>query len=332
MSLSDKSPADRARLFSVAPMMDCTDRHERFLLRRISHRCLLYTEMLTSAAILHGDRERLLGFDASEHPLALQIGGSDPRQMAQCAQIGEDWGYDEVNMNVGCPSDRVQAGQFGACLMARPELVAECIAKMSDAVEIPLTVKTRIGVDDRDSFDDLCSFVATVASAGCSTFVVHARKAWLHGLSPRENRTVPPLNYDRVYAMKRVFPELTIVINGGISDISSAQEHLQHVDGVMVGRAAYSNPFGLAEVDAVIFGEQRGVTRREVLSAYLNYCETQLAAGHRLGRLARHLVGLFQGQPRARAWRRHISEHAHRPGAGLEVLRDAAEFVLETSI
>ena len=324
--------ADQARVFSVAPMMDCTDRHERYLLRRISNRCLLYSEMLTTGAILYGDRKRLLGFDASEHPLALQIGGSDPQRMAQCARIGVDWNYDEININVGCPSDRVQAGKIGACLMAHPDLVAECVAAMTAVVDVPVTVKTRIGIDERDSFDELCHFVDTVSRAGCNTFIVHARKAWLHGLSPRENRSVPPLNYERVYALKREFPDISIVLNGGINDLSPVMEHLQKVDGVMVGRAAYSNPFLLAEVDAVVFGDEREISRREVFCAYLEYCEKQLKSGYRLGQLSRHLIGLFQGQPRARAWRRYLSENVHRPGAGPEVLRAAANLVLDVPV
>lgn len=320
--------ADAARPFSVAPMMDCTDRHERYLLRCISKRALLYTEMLTTGAVLNGDRKRLLDFDACEHPVALQLGGNDPEQMARCAAIGADWGYDEINVNVGCPSDRVRSGSFGACLMARPELVAECIAAMRAAVDVPITVKTRTGIDNNDSFEELCRFVELAGAAGCNTFVVHARKAWLSGLSPRENRTVPPLRYDIVYDLKQVFPHFTIVVNGGIDSIQAARDHLREVDGVMMGRGAYSNPFVLAEVDAQIFGESRQVTRSEVLAAYLEYCEQQLSAGYRLGRLARHVIGLFQGQPRARAWRRHISEYAHRPGAGVDVISAAADLVL----
>lgn len=323
--------ADAGRLFAVAPMMACTDRHERYLLRCISSRVLLYTEMLTTAAVLHGDRDRLLRFDVSEHPLALQLGGNDPGDMAQCARIGADWGYDEINMNVGCPSDRVQSGRFGACLMAEPGLVADCVVAMQAIVDLPITVKTRIGIDDNDSFDALCRFVEIVSAAGCDTFIVHARKAWLRGLSPRENRNVPPLRYEVVYQLKRVFPDLTFVINGGIADAETARKHLRNVDGVMVGRAVYSNPFLLAEVDRQIFGESRVVTRRQVLAAYLEYCEKQLSAGCCLGHLARHLVGLFQGQPRARAWRRHISDNAHRPGAGIDVICDAADLVFAGS-
>ena len=253
--------ADAGRLFAVAPMMACTDRHERYLLRCISSRVLLYTEMLTTAAVLHGDRDRLLRFDVSEHPLALQLGGNDPGDMAQCARIGADWGYDEINMNVGCPSDRVQSGRFGACLMAEPGLVADCVVAMQAIVGLPITVKTRIGIDDNDSFDALCRFVEIVSAAGCDTFIVHARKAWLRGLSPRDNRNVPPLRYEVVYQLKRVFPDLTFVINGGIADAETARKHLRNVDGVMVGRAVYSNPFLLAEVDRQIFGESRVVTR-----------------------------------------------------------------------
>jgi len=321
--------ADKARRFAVAPMMDCTDRHARFLLRRISHFCLLYTEMLTTAAILHGDRDRLLGFDDSEHPLALQLGGNDPDEFARCAGIGVDYGYDEININVGCPSDRVRSGSFGACLMAQPKLIADCVAAMRSVVGVPVTVKTRIGIDRDESVDLLYRFVEEVSAAGCETFIVHARKAWLDGLSPKENRSVPPLRYDVVYKLKRDFPQLTIVINGGISDIDAVQQHLRVVDGVMVGRAAYADPFMLAVVDRVVFDMQRTVSRQDVVSDYIEYCERQLGAGQRLGHLARHLVGLFQGQPRAKTWRRHLSEHAFRPGAGVEVIRDAARHVLD---
>ncbi len=309
-------------------MMDCTDRHNRYLMRLISSRVLLYTEMLTCGAVLHGDRDRLLGFDPSEHPVALQLGGSEPAQLARCARVGADHGYDEINMNVGCPSDRVQSGRFGACLMAEPSLVADCVAAMSAAVRLPVTVKTRIGIDELDSFEALCRFVELVAQGGCTVFIIHARKAWLNGLSPRQNRSVPPLRYDVVYRLKREFPQLTIVLNGGITKLDDAAGHLERIDGVMIGREAYANPFLLAEVDRRLFGDrQPPVSRTEVLTAYTEYCSRQVAAGCRLNRLTRHIVGLFQGQPRARAWRRHLSEHAHRPCAGIEVIRHAAAHV-----
>lgn len=324
------SIADCARRVSVAPMMDCTDRHDRYLLRLISKRVLLYTEMLTTGAVLFGKRDRMLRFDPAEHPVALQLGGSDPQAMARCAEIGAELGYDEVNVNCGCPSDRVQSGRFGACLMAEPQLVAECVAAMRARIDVPVTVKTRIGIDDRDSFGELCDFVETVSYAGCGTFIVHARKAWLAGLSPKENRTVPPLRYDWVYRLKETFPQLRIIINGGVKTLDHIHAHLAKVDGVMVGREAYANPFLFANVDQRVYGEAvTPPTRDAVLSAYIEYCETQLAQGCRLSHLSRHVVGLFQGQPNARAWRRYLSEHAHKPGAGIDVIRDAAGLVLE---
>ena len=318
-----------ARRISIAPMMGCTDRHDRYLLRLITRRALLYTEMLTIQALLRGDRSRLLEFDSAEHPLALQIGGSDPDAMADGSEIAQAWGYDEININVGCPSNRVQAGRFGACLMAEPERVAECVAAMRARVTVPVTVKTRIGIDDRDSFTELCRFVEIVADAGCTTFIVHARKAWLDGLSPRQNRTIPPLRCDWVYALKQRYPTLTLVVNGGVRTGADIHEHLTHgVDAVMIGREAYANPFMLAGVDQEFFGvEDVPRTRRDVLAGYIDYCERQLVGGCRLNRLTRHVIGLFQGQPNARAWRRHLSEHAHRPGAGTEVIRAAAKYV-----
>jgi tRNA-dihydrouridine synthase A len=299
-----------ARL-SVAPMMERTDRFCRFFLRLITRRTLLYTEMLTSAAVLHGCRDTLLGFDESEHPVAVQLGGSDPREMAIAARIAEERGYDEVNMNVGCPSGRVRAGRFGACLMAEPERVAECVAAMQAAVGIPVTVKTRIGIDDRDSYGDLATFVARVADHGCETFIVHARKAWLTGLSPKQNREVPPLRYERVRQLKQDFPHLRIVVNGGITSLGEARDHLLQLDGVMIGREAYHNPYMLAQADSRIFGEQRALpTRRAIVEAFAPYAARELARGARLAQLTRHLSGLYLGQPGARGWRRALSELA----------------------
>lgn len=314
--------------FAVAPMMDCTDRHYRYLARLISRRVLLYTEMLTTGAVIFGDAARLLGFHPAEHPVALQVGGSDPVAMARSARIAESRGFDEININVGCPSDRVQAGTFGACLMKRPELVADCVRAMRDAVNLPVTVKHRIGVDDQDSVDELKKFVETVAGAGCDTFIVHARKAWLKGLSPKQNREVPPLQYPVVHEIKRSFPELTIVINGGFEDIDSARRQLQWVDGVMLGRTAYANPWVLADVDALFYGVSSApANRSRVLGEYLEYCASQLREGVPLARLTRPLVGLFQGCRGARAWRRYLSENAHRPDAGLDVIENAASRV-----
>jgi tRNA-dihydrouridine synthase A len=310
--------------FCVAPMMDWTDRHCRFFHRLLSRRARLYTEMVTAEAILHGDRERLLGFDAAEHPVALQLGGSGPARLAEAAAIGEGFGYDEINLNVGCPSDRVQEGRFGACLMAEPQLVAACVAAMRARVRVPVTVKCRIGIDDQDGEADLERFVATVAAAGCSTFIVHARKAWLEGLSPKENREVPPLDYGRVVRLKSAHPELEIVLNGGIGSLEAGEAHLRALDGIALGRAAYQNPYLLAEVDSRLFGDARPApARRTVLEALLPYTERHLQAGGRLNTITRHILGLYHGRPRARAFRRHLSEQAPRPGAGLNVLREA---------
>ncbi len=316
------------RVLSVAPMMDWTDRHERYFLRLFSRRILLYTEMITTGAILHGDRERILGYDAREHPLALQVGGSDPEALAECAKIGQDCGYDEVNLNLGCPSDRVQTGRFGACLMAEPDRVARCVEAMGRAVEVPVTVKTRIGIDDRDSYSELRHFVQTVANAGCRVFIVHARKAWLQGLSPKENREIPPLRYDMVYRLKQDFSDLEIVMNGGIKTLDHIRQHLTCVDGAMIGREAYQNPYFLASADPMFYGDERPVlTRHEILEQFVAYAETQLARGVRLGQMTRHILGLFQGAPGARAWRRHLSEQAHKKDAGTEVIREAAQRV-----
>jgi tRNA-dihydrouridine synthase A len=305
-------------------MMDWTDRHCRFFHRLLSARALLYTEMVTAAAILHGDRDRLLGFSAEEHPVALQLGGSDPARLHEAAAIGEQFGYDEINLNVGCPSDRVQEGRFGACLMGEPALVADCVAAMRNSVRLPVTVKCRIGIDDQDSEADLERFVAAVAGAGCRTFIVHARKAWLQGLSPKENREVPPLDYGRVYRLKAAHPEIEIVINGGIASLDEAEAHLQKVDGVALGRAAYQNPYLLAEADRKLFGDTgTPPTRRAVLERLIPYVARHIAAGGRLNNVVRHILGLYHGRPRARAFRRHLSEQAPREGAGVEVLIEA---------
>jgi tRNA-dihydrouridine synthase A len=309
-------------------MMDCTDRHYRYFARLLTRRALLYTEMLTTGAVIFGDAGKLLHYDAAEHPLALQLGGSDPVEMARCARIAARWGYDEVNINVGCPSDRVQAGTFGACLMKTPERVADCVRAMRDAADLPVTVKHRIGVDRQDSPEALKHFIETVAAGGCNTFIIHARKAWLQGLSPKQNREVPPLQYPVVHDVKRAFPDLTIVINGGFDDIETAFDQLPRVDGVMLGRAAYSNPFILAGVDPRFFDTPpERATRTQVLDDYMVYCARQLEAGVPLRRLTRHIVGLFQGCRGARSWRRYLSEHAHQPGAGLEVVERAAALV-----
>jgi tRNA-dihydrouridine synthase A len=309
---------------SVAPMMEWTDRHCRYFLRRISRRCLLYTEMVTTGAVLHGDRGRLLAYRPDEHPLALQLGGSDPADLAECARIAESLGFDEINLNVGCPSDRVQSGRFGACLMAEPGLVARCVEAMRGAVSVPVTVKSRIAIDDQEEWPTLRGFVDTVAGAGCGRFIVHARKAWLTGLSPRENRDVPPLRYELVYRLKAERPDLAIVLNGGVTSLSEVDAHLQRVDGVMLGRAAYQNPFLLAGVDRRCFGDGAPPPdRHEIVRAMDDYVAAELAAGTPLAAMTRHMLGLFQGVPGARAWRRHLSEQAHRPGAGLAVLQAA---------
>jgi tRNA-dihydrouridine synthase A len=305
-------------------MMDWTDRHCRFFHRLITRRAVLYTEMVTAQAVLHGDRDRLLAFSAEEHPVALQLGGSDPAALAEAAAIGEGYGYDEINLNVGCPSDRVQEGRFGACLMAEPDLVARAVAAMQQRVRVPVTVKCRIGIDDQDSEADLDRFVAAVAGAGCRTFIVHARKAWLQGLSPKENREVPPLDQARVYRLKAARPGLEIILNGGIGSLEETEAHLAHVDGVALGRAAYQNPYLLSEVDRRLFGVTAPVrARREVLDALLSYAERHLRNGGRLNNIARHIHGLYHGRPRARAFRRHLSERGPREGAGVEVLLEA---------
>ncbi|HUZ32605.1 MAG TPA: tRNA dihydrouridine(20/20a) synthase DusA [Xanthobacteraceae bacterium] len=310
---------DRARKFSVAPMMEWTDRHCRFFHRLLTRRALLYTEMLTTGAVLHGNRERLLQFDPAEHPLALQLGGSDPVALAACARIGSDLGFDEINLNVGCPSDRVREGRFGACLMAEPALVGECVAAMRAAVAVPVTVKCRIGIDDQDPEPALGTFADAVEQAGVDALIVHARKAWLDGLSPKENREVPPLDYTRVYRLKRTHPRLTIVINGGIGSLEAALAHLAHVDGVMMGRAAYQEPWRLLDVDRFVFGEApRFASARDTAAALIPYIEREAGRGTRLHSITRHLHGLFRATPGARTYRRTLAAASTSDaGAGL---------------
>ncbi|MEL6748226.1 MAG: tRNA dihydrouridine(20/20a) synthase DusA [Pseudomonadota bacterium] len=310
--------------FCVAPMMEWTDRYCRAFHRTLSRRARLYTEMVTTGAVLHGDRDRLLGFDPAEQPVALQLGGSDPAELAAAARVGQAAGYCEINLNVGCPSSRVQSGRFGACLMAQPSLVADCVAAMSAAVDIPVTVKCRIGIDDQDTEEDFRAFIDTVAAAGTRVFIVHARKAWLDGLSPEQNRTIPPLDYGRVYRLKSERPDLTIVLNGGIADLASASAHLAHLDGVMLGRAAYQNPFLLAGVDRALFADGgRMRDRSDVVAAMRPIVQRYLESGVRLHQITRHMLGLYQGEPGARTYRRHLSTHAVQPGAGVSVLEDA---------
>ena len=313
---------------SVAPMMDRTDRHFRVFLRGITRRTLLYTEMVHTGAVLHGDRRRHLGFDPVEKPLALQLGGDGPGELAECARIAEALGYDEVNLNVGCPSERVRRGNFGVCLMAEPERVARAVEAMRRAVAIPVTVKHRIGFDELDLYQDMLRFVRVVAGAGCDRFTVHARKAWLQGLSPKENRTAPPLRYEEVYRLKRELPELAVELNGGVAGLDDVRRHLAHVDAVMIGRAAYDTPFVLAEADRELFGESAPPpSPRQVLEGLVPYAESLRARGEPLHRLTRHLLGLYAGRPGARAWRRRLSEAARAEGARPEVILEAAEAV-----
>ncbi len=312
--------------FSVAPMLDWTDRHCRYFHRIMSKEALLYTEMVTTGAIIHGKGD-FLAYNEEEHPVALQLGGSNPIDLARCAKLAQERGYDEINLNVGCPSDRVQNGMFGACLMGEAELVAQCVTAMRDVVDIPVTVKTRIGIDDQDSYEFLKDFIHVVSEkGGCDNFTIHARKAWLSGLSPKENREIPPLDYPRVYQLKQDFAHLTMAINGGIKTFEEMEEHLKHMDGVMVGREAYQSPYLMAEVDQRLFGSDRPVMkRREVVEAMYPYIEKQLANGSYLGHITRHMLGLFQNMPGARQWRRHISENAHKSGAGIEVVQQALD-------
>ncbi|MFT5085008.1 MAG: tRNA-dihydrouridine synthase A [Lentisphaeria bacterium] len=319
-----------ASRFSIAPMMDWSDRHCRFFWRLLTKHSLLYTEMVTTGALIHGDRARFLGFSPQEHPLAIQLGGSNPKDLAQCARMAEDWGYNEVNLNCGCPSDRVQSGKIGAILMAEPQLVAECVAAMKQACSVPVTIKHRIGIDDMEDYQAMADFVEQVAAAGCSTFIVHARKAWLKGLSPKENRQIPPLRYELVAQLKAAFPHLNIVINGGITTIEQSQALLESVDGVMIGREAYNNPYFLAEVDGRLFNASAPPPSREqVMEQYIDYCEKGLAEGGRLHHMSRHILGLYLGQPRARLFRRYITEKANQPGASTQVLRDALKILNE---
>ena len=314
--------------FCVAPMMDWTDRHDRFFLRLITRKARLYTEMVTADAIRFGDRARLLDFDVAEHPLALQLGGSDPTILAEAAKIGEDWGYDEINLNVGCPSDRVQSGAFGACLMREPDLVAECMAAMREAVNIPVTVKCRIGVDNQDPETALPQLVTSCREAGVEVFIIHARKAWLEGLSPKENREIPPLDYPLVYRLKQQFPDISIIINGGIETLDQTQTHLAQVDGVMVGRAAYKTPYFMADIDRLIFGAgEAPLSRDEIVERLIPYAEKLVAQNIPLHALTRHLMGLYQGCPGGRLWRRYLSENAVGANVPATVLQGALDVV-----
>lgn len=323
-------PKEPSRRFCVAPMMDWTTSHYRYLARQLSRHALLYTEMVTTGALIHGDTERFLRHDPAEYPLALQLGGSDARELAHCSKLAEQFGFNEVNLNVGCPSDRVQNNMIGACLMGHPDKVAEGVRAMIEATSLPVTVKHRIGIDGRESWDELCEFVEKVAAAGCQTFIVHARIAVLEGLSPKENRDVPPLKYDWVYRLKETYPDLEIIINGGIKTFDECREHLSRTDGVMLGREAYHNPWLLAGVDAEFFGADAPVTtRHEALRAMYPFIQSELERGVYLNHISRHLLGLFHGVPGGRQFRRYISENAHKPGSGLEVIQTALEKVRE---
>ena len=311
-------------LLSIAPMMDRTDRHYRYFMRQITRRTLLYTEMIVSQAIIHGDRHKLLDFSSVEKPLVLQLGGDNPQQLAECAKIGADWGYDGININIGCPSPRVQSGNFGACLMTQPELVAAGVAAMTQVVDIPVTVKHRIGVDECDRYEDMANFVRIVAEAGCTNFTVHARKAWLQGLSPKENRDVPPLRYGDVYRLKQDFPDLFIEINGGITTLKQIKEHLNSVDGVMVGRAAYDRPYTFAMVDQDIYGEATTPpTRKQIVNAMIPYIDRELTRGTRLNSISRHMLQLFAEQPGTKAWKRYISQNAYLADADAQTISTA---------
>lgn len=328
---SPDSPQYPLNRFSVAPMLDWTDRHARYFLRLISQHTLMYTEMVTTGAILHGDKHRHLHFSAEEHPIALQLGGSSPEDLAKACKIADEYGYDEINLNVGCPSDRVQSGMFGACLMAKPELVADCFKAMQDATDKEVTIKCRTGIDDLDSFEFLQAFINTVADSGCKTFIVHARKAWLSGLSPKQNREIPELDYDRVYKIKQLFPDINIAINGGITDLNDCATHLQHCDGVMLGREAYNNPFVLADIDEKFFAASPNLLgRHDIIEAMLPYIERELAAGSKLNHISRHILGLYNGLKGAKAFRRHISENAHKNNAGIDTIIDARKYVMDS--
>ncbi len=328
MNAVEIPPVAHGKVFSIAPMMDWTDRHCRVFHRALSRHALLYTEMVTALAVKHGNRDKLLGYDAVEQPLALQLGGSDPEILAEAAKIGEEWGYREINLNVGCPSDRVQGGNFGACLMATPNLVADCVAAMQKGVGVPVTVKCRIGIDDQDSESDFQTFVDTVAATGCNTFIVHARKAWLKGLSPKENREIPPLDYDRVHRLKTSRPHLNIMLNGGLTRLHDDQQHLSTLDGLMYGREAYHNPWMLAAVDSIFANVAPPVaTRRDATLAMLPYIEKMLAEGQTLHRVTRHMLGLYHGQPGGRLWRQVLSNEGCKPGADTAVVLKALDAV-----
>lgn len=317
-----------SRVFCVAPMLDWTDRHCRYFHRLISRHALLYTEMITTGALIHGDRDRFLTLNKEEHPVALQLGGSDPDDLGICTKMAEDYGYNEVNLNIGCPSDRVQNGRFGACLMADPERVAECIIAMKRSVHIPVTVKSRIGIDDQDSYPELAHFIATLADAGCKTFIIHARKAWLNGFSPKQNRDIPPLRYEMVYQVKQDFPGLEIILNGGINTLGQGKNMLNFVDGVMLGREVYHRPFLLAKVDEIFFqASNDGKSRVEIILQLIPYIQQQLRSGVRLNNISRHILGLFHGQPGAKNWRRYISENAYKSDADENVILSALKFV-----
>lgn len=320
---------DAFRRFSVAPMLDWTDRHCRTFHRKLTKHAVLYTEMITTGAIIFGKGD-YLEFGAHELPVALQLGGSDPKALAECAKRAEEYGYSEVNLNVGCPSDRVQNGRFGACLMAEPQLVADCVAAMKAQVSIPVTVKTRIGIDEQDSYEFLTALIEASKAVGCDDFIIHARKAWLQGLSPKENREIPPLDYPRVYQLKKDYPDLHISINGGVKTLEECQHHLAHLDGVMVGREAYSNPFMLSQVDELLYGEAAFTqTRHQVVRSMYDYFESEMSNGANFWHIARHMLGIFQNQPGARGFRRHLSENGHKKEAGIEVMEKALSFVPE---
>jgi tRNA-dihydrouridine synthase A len=318
------------RRLSIAPMMDHTDRHFRYFMRLLSKHAVLYTEMITTGALIHGDRQRFLAFNNVEHPLAIQLGGSNPEDLAECAKISENEGYDEVNLNIGCPSDRVQNGQFGACLMSNKDLVAECVSNIKTNVKIPVTIKTRIGIDDFDSYEFLYDFINTTHEAGCDTYIIHARKAILSGLSPKENREIPPLNYERVHKIKQDFPDLNITINGGFTKLSEVKSQLEYVDGVMVGRVAYQNPFILAEADNILFDNpEPAATRESILIEYRNYVDEQLHKGERLKNLTRHVIGLYLGQPGARKYRQLLSQAVPKDKHNIQYLDDIIETVTQ---
>ncbi len=321
------------RTFAIAPMMEWTDRHCRFFHRLLTRRARIYTEMITTAAVLHGDRARLLAYDPAEHPLALQLGGSHPSELAHCAEIAADFGYDEINLNVGCPSDRVQEGRFGACLMAEPLLVGDCVAAMRAKAKMPVTVKCRLGIDEQDPEEALGALTCALEQAGVAALIVHARKAWLAGLSPRQNREVPPLDYNRVYRLKRAHPNLPVVLNGGIADLAQASDHLGRVDGVMMGRSAYQEPWRLLEVDHVLFGEPSPIASPHAAAeALIPYIERELARGTRLSAMTRHVLGLFRGVPGARAFRRHLAIEAVKPGAAIATFLAALRFVVDAHV